>query len=114
MLVSISMLFVGVLASVTLANQFGFDGSAYAANVVAGVPGRVELRARMAAFSLYVLPMLAVVAVVLPVRARPSRAGSGSRPARLLAAYGAGLAVNGAASRCSGRTRCRRRATRSR
>ena len=50
-LLSISMLFVGVLASVTLANQFGFDGSAYAANVVAGVPGRLELRARMTAFS---------------------------------------------------------------
>ena len=74
--VTLSMLFVGVLAAVTLANQFGFDGSAYAANVVAGVPGRVELRARMTAFSLYVVPLLAVVAVVSSVRAR-GRAGSG-------------------------------------
>ncbi|WP_192580180.1 ABC transporter permease [Micromonospora sp. ALFpr18c] len=91
--VTISMLFVGVLASVTLANQFGFDGSAYAANVVAGVPGRVELRARMTAFSLYVLPMLTVVAVVLSVvLGRPSWIGltTGS----LAATYGAGLAVN--------------------
>ena len=47
-LVSLSMVFVGMMASVTLANQFGFDGSAYAANVIAGVPGRIELRARMA------------------------------------------------------------------
>ncbi|BCL14772.1 ABC transporter permease [Micromonospora sagamiensis] len=92
--VSISMIFVGVLASVTLANQFGFDGSAYAANVVAGVPGRLELRARMTAFSVYVLPMLAVVAVVLTVLLnRP--AWLGLMAGSLFAAYGVGLAING-------------------
>ncbi|MEH0928508.1 ABC transporter permease [Micromonospora sp. CPCC 205558] len=91
--VTISMLFVGVLAAVTLANQFGFDGSAYAAHVVAGVPGRVELRARMTAFSLYVLPMLAVVAVVLSVLlGRPGWIGL--TVGSLVATYGAGLAVN--------------------
>ncbi|MET8362468.1 ABC transporter permease [Micromonospora sp. NPDC005252] len=91
--VTISLLFVGVLASVTLANQFGFDGNAYAANVVAGVPGRVELRARMTAFSLYVLPMLAVVAVVLSaLLARP--AWIGLMVGSLAATYGVGLAVN--------------------
>ncbi|MEU4552577.1 ABC transporter permease [Micromonospora violae] len=91
--VTISMLFVGVLAAVTLANQFGFDGSAYAAHVVAGVPGRVELRARMTAFSLYVLPMLAVVAVVLSVLlGRPGWIGL--TIGTLVATYGAGLAVN--------------------
>ncbi|MEU7656326.1 ABC transporter permease [Micromonospora taraxaci] len=91
--VTISMVLVGVLAAATLANQFGFDGSAYAANVVAGVPGRVELRARMTAFSLYVLPMLAFVSVVLSVLlSRPGWIGLtfGS----LVATYGAGLAVN--------------------
>ncbi|GAB3950202.1 hypothetical protein GCM10027614_50260 [Micromonospora vulcania] len=92
-LITLSMLFVGVLASVTLANQFGFDGSAYAANVVAGIPGRVELRARMAAFSLYVLPMLAVVAVVLSVvLGRPGWIGL--TVGSLLATYGTGLAIN--------------------
>lgn len=91
--VTISMLLVGVLAAVTLANQFGFDGSAYAANVVAGVPGRVELRARMTAFSLYVLPMLGVVSVVLSlVLARPGWIGL--TIGGLVATYGAGLAVN--------------------
>lgn len=92
-LVTVSMLFVGVVAAVTLANQFGFDGSAYAVNVVAGVPGRVELGARMTAFSLYVLPMLTFVAVVLSiVLGRPGWIGLtiGS----LVATYGAGLAVN--------------------
>ncbi|MEV1333431.1 ABC transporter permease [Micromonospora costi] len=93
-LLSLSMVFVGVLASITLANQFGFDGSAYAAHVVADVPGRLELRARFAAFSAYVLPMLAVVAVAIPlVLGEPGwiamAAGS------LAASYGAGLAVIG-------------------
>ncbi|WP_433116425.1 ABC transporter permease [Micromonospora sp. CA-246542] len=91
--VTISLLFVGVLASVTLANQFGFDGSAYAANVVAGVPGRVELRARMTAFSLYVLPLLVLVSVVLSVLlSRP--AWIGLMVGSLVATYGAGLAVS--------------------
>ncbi|MFI5928683.1 ABC transporter permease [Micromonospora sp. NPDC051543] len=91
--VTISLLFVGVLASVTLANQFGFDGSAYAANVVAGVPGRVELRARMTAFSLYVLPLLVLVSVVLSVLL--SRPGwIGLMVGSLVGTYGAGLAVS--------------------
>ncbi|WP_372471859.1 ABC transporter permease [Micromonospora trifolii] len=91
--VTISMVLVGVLAAVTLANQFGFDGSAYAANVVAGVPGRVELRARMTAFSLYVLPMLGFVAVVLSfLLSRPEWIGL--TIGGLVATYGAGLAVN--------------------
>ncbi len=59
------MVFVGVLAAATLANQFGFDGSAYAAHVVVGVPGAVELRARMAAFSLYLLPLVLIISGVL-------------------------------------------------
>ncbi len=96
-LVTLSMLFVGVLASVTLANQFGFDGSAYAVNVVAGVPGRVELRARMTAFSLYVLPMLAVVAVVLSV-VLGRTSWIGLTAGTLAATYGVGLAVNSGVS----------------
>ena len=96
-LVSLSMIFVGVLASVTLANQFGFDGSAYAANVVAGVPGRLELRARMAAFSTYVVPLLGVVAIVVAtVLGHPGWLGA--MAGALLAAYGTGLAINGFAS----------------
>ncbi|SCE71369.1 ABC-2 type transport system permease protein [Micromonospora viridifaciens] len=94
MLVSLSMVFVGVLASVTLANQFGFDGSAYAANVVAGVPGRLELRARMTAFAIYVVPLLGVVAIVVAtVLGHPEWLGV--MAGTLLAAYGTGLAING-------------------
>ncbi|MFD2766378.1 ABC transporter permease [Micromonospora eburnea] len=93
-LVSFSMIFVGVLAAVTVANQFGFDGSAYAANVVAGVPGRLELRARMTAFAIYVVPMLGIVAIVVATVLRHP-GWLGAMAGALLAAYGTGLAING-------------------
>jgi ABC-2 type transport system permease protein len=86
------LLFVGALAAVGLANQFGYEGSAYAANVVAGVPGRVELRARVAGYALYVAPLLLTIAVVVGVVtdrpvAIPSLLGT------LAAAFGTGLAA---------------------
>jgi|HigsolmetaAR206D_1030411.scaffolds.fasta_scaffold00403_18 ABC-2 type transport system permease protein len=88
-----SMLFVGTLAALTLANQFGFDGSAYAANMIAGVPGRVELRARAVAFSLYTVPLLLAVSVVMVFFLREP-AWFGVAVGSLLASYGVGLAVN--------------------
>ncbi|MDG4827739.1 ABC transporter permease [Solwaraspora sp. WMMD1047] len=92
-LVSFSMITVGVLAAVTLANQFGFDGSAYAANVIAGVPGRVELTARVVGFSLYIVPLLLVIAVGLGLfLGEPGWIGV--LVGTLFAAYGCGLAVN--------------------
>jgi len=91
--VSLSMLLVGVLAAVTLANQFGFDGSAYAANVIAGVPGRLEMRARVLAFSFYVVPLLVAIAVGLGLFLREP-GWIGVTAGTLLAAYGAGSAVN--------------------
>ncbi|AGZ46749.1 hypothetical protein [Actinoplanes friuliensis] len=86
------LVFVGALAAVSLANQFGFEGSAYAANVVAGVPGRVELAARATGFSVYVLPAFLIIAAVVGIvvsepAAVPSLIGM------LLAAYGVGLAI---------------------
>ncbi|MFC4106609.1 ABC transporter permease [Micromonospora zhanjiangensis] len=90
---SLSMLFVGVLGATTVANQFGYDGSAYAANVVAGVPGRLELRARALAFSLYIVPVLTVIAIGVPLfLGRP--AWIGLVAGVIFAAYGSGLAVN--------------------
>ncbi|MFI5936199.1 ABC transporter permease [Actinoplanes sp. NPDC051494] len=59
------LVFVAALAAVSLANQFGFDGSAYAANVVAGVPGRIELAARAAGYAVYVFPALLVFSLVV-------------------------------------------------
>jgi ABC-2 type transport system permease protein len=91
--VSMSMLFVGTLAALSLANQFGYDGSAYAAHLIVGVPGRTELRARLVAFSVYMVPILTAIAVVIAVLlGRP-----GLLPAMLgglAASYGVGLGVN--------------------
>jgi ABC-2 type transport system permease protein len=87
-----SLIFVGVLAAISLANQFGFEGNAYAANMVAGVPGRVELHARVLGFSVYLAPLLAAIAVVVGlVIGAPT--GIPALIGTLAAAYGTGLAV---------------------
>jgi ABC-2 type transport system permease protein len=70
--VAFAGLFVGLLAAVNLANQFGFEGTAYAANIVAAVPGRVELHSRVAGLSLYLAPIFLVVAVVVGVLGSPA------------------------------------------
>ena len=90
---TLSMLFVGSLAAATLANQFGYDGTAYAADVTAGVPGRVELGARAAAFSVYVLPLVLAIAVAIGLLVGepgwiPLAIGT------LVATFGCGLACN--------------------
>ena len=87
-----ALVFVGVLAALSLANQFGFEGSAYAANVVAGVPGRTELHSRVLGYTVYLAPLLVLIAVVVGmVVGRPAEI-----PAllgNLAASYGTGLAV---------------------
>lgn len=86
------LMFVGALAAASLANQFGYEGSAYAANVVAGVPGRTEIQSRAAAFSVFIVPLTAVIATVVGIASgRP--AGIPALLGLLLAAYGVGLAV---------------------
>jgi ABC-2 type transport system permease protein len=89
---AISMLLVGVYGAVLLVNQFGFDGTAYAAHLVAAVPGRVELRARVVAISAYLAPALTVIGVLAAVVAgTPGRIGVGLGSA--YAAYGCGVAI---------------------
>lgn len=90
---TISMLLVGVYASVLLVNQFGFDGTAYAAHLVAGVPGRTELRARLVAVSAYLVPVLTLIGLLVAAFVGeaswlPTMLGA------IFAAYGTGLAVN--------------------
>jgi ABC-2 type transport system permease protein len=86
------LLFVGALAAVSLANQFGYEGSAYAANVAAGVPGRVELGSRVTGYGLYVVPLLVVISVVAGVvGGHPGDIAA--RFGQLIAAFGTGLAV---------------------
>jgi ABC-2 type transport system permease protein len=62
---SFAVTLAGTMGGLLLANQFAYDGSAYAAHLLAHVPGRVELRARAAAIGLVAIPVqLAVVLVV--------------------------------------------------
>jgi ABC-2 type transport system permease protein len=83
---------VGGLAAMALANQFGLDGNAYAANIVAGVPGRVEVQSRVIAHAICVVPLFAVDAIVIGViSGRPWSIGG--EFGLLLAAYGVGLAL---------------------
>jgi ABC-2 type transport system permease protein len=64
----------GTMGGMLLANQFAFDGNAYAAHLLANVPGRVELRARAAALALVALPIQAVVVLAVGLlAARPSQ-----------------------------------------
>lgn len=84
--------FVGAFASSVLANQFGFDGTAYAAHITAAVPGRTELRARAAAHAVLTVPVLLVAGAVLAVTLDLVAALAGVGAA--LAGYGAGVAVN--------------------
>ncbi|BCB80687.1 hypothetical protein GCM10022251_01680 [Phytohabitans flavus] len=92
-MISLTMVFVGVIGAASLANQFGYDGSAYAANVVAGVPGAVELRARLMAFTTYLGPLLLVIAAIVAAFLREP-ADIGLMLGSLGAAYGSGLAIN--------------------
>jgi ABC-2 type transport system permease protein len=95
--VLITMLFIGAFVTSALANQFGYDGTSYGTHLLIGVPGRVELRARAAAYSVYLVPLLLVVGVVAPV----VQGAPAMIPAVwgvVLAAYGAGVAVNVVAS----------------
>jgi ABC-2 type transport system permease protein len=86
-----TMLFVGALAAVGLANQFGFDGTSYAANVIVGISGRLELRSRVVAYSWLIGPFLVLLACLTALL----RQAPGQIPlllGMLLAAYGAGVA----------------------
>ncbi|MFF5295211.1 hypothetical protein [Paractinoplanes globisporus] len=86
------VIFVGALAALSLANQFGFDGSAYATNITAGVPGRIEIGSRTVAHAIYTLPLLVTVSVVVGLLAgHPGRIPSTF--GLLIAAYGVGLGL---------------------
>ncbi|MEV0899596.1 ABC transporter permease [Actinoplanes sp. NPDC049802] len=83
---------VGAIAPVALANQFGYEGSAYATNLATGVPGRLEVHSRAAAHALYTVPTLVLVAVVTGLVAdRPE--GIAAQFGTLMATYGTGLAL---------------------
>jgi ABC-2 type transport system permease protein len=85
-------IFVGALAAMAVGNQFGYDGSAYAANLVAGVPGRLEVQSRATAHALFVLPVFALIAVLVGALAGEPQRIPGTF-GLLVAAYGVGLGL---------------------
>jgi ABC-2 type transport system permease protein len=64
---SLAVAFPALIGAVLVANQFGYDGTAYSMHLLAAVRGRTELRARAAALAVILLPFLVVVAVALAV-----------------------------------------------
>ncbi|WP_436525262.1 ABC transporter permease [Actinoplanes sp. HUAS TT8] len=83
---------VGAIAPVALANQFGYDGSAYATNLAIGIPGRLEIHSRAASHVLITFPLLVVVATLAGL-ITGDPAGIPAQLGTLLAVYGTGLAV---------------------
>jgi ABC-2 type transport system permease protein len=88
---SFAVTMAGTMGGMLLGNQFGFDGNAYAAHVLAQVPGRVELRARALAMAMVAIPVqVAVVVAVTLMTSSPSRLPTGL--GILAAAFGAAIA----------------------
>ncbi|GLY04948.1 ABC transporter permease [Actinoplanes sp. NBRC 101535] len=83
---------VGAIAPLGLANQFGYEGSAYATNMATGVPGRLEVYSRAAAHALFTVPILLLVALVTEVSAGKPEVVA-AQFGTLLATYGVGLAL---------------------
>jgi ABC-2 type transport system permease protein len=82
----------GTMGGMMLANQFAFDGNAYATHLLSQVPGRVELRARALAVALVALPVQALVVVAVSVLGgHTDRVQSGF--GTLCAAFGAAVAT---------------------
>lgn len=84
----------GTLAGMLLANQFAYDGNAYAAHVLAQVPGRLQMRARAFAVGIVSLPVQILVVVAVGVLADALDqlpAGLGL----LAAAFGVSIAASG-------------------
>jgi ABC-2 type transport system permease protein len=94
---SFAVTMAGTMGGMLLANQFAFDSSAYAAHLLAAVPGRTELRARAAAIGLFAVPVqifvvLAVTGLFGDLRQAPAGLGI------LAASFGAAVAAAGALS----------------
>ncbi|MBG0560665.1 ABC transporter permease [Actinoplanes sp. NEAU-A11] len=84
---------VGAIAPIGLANQFGYEGSAYATNLATGIPGRLEVHSRAAAHALFTVPLLLLVAVVTGLLAGGRPESIPAQFGTLLATYGVGLAL---------------------
>ncbi|HEX6498580.1 MAG TPA: ABC transporter permease [Micromonosporaceae bacterium] len=83
---AIAVTMTGIVGGLVLTNQFGFDGTAYSAQLLTGVPGRTELAGRAAALLTAMVPVLTVVTTVVAVVA-----GAAGQVPVLLGCIAAGL-----------------------
>jgi ABC-2 type transport system permease protein len=82
----------GILAGSLLANQFAYDGNAYAAHLLGHVAGRLEVRARAAAIGFVSMPaQVLVVAAVAVLTGLTDQLPTGL--GMLAAAFGVSVAV---------------------
>ncbi|WP_328463822.1 ABC transporter permease [Actinoplanes sp. NBC_00393] len=84
---------VSAIAPIGLANQFGYEGSAYATNLATGISGRLEVHSRAAAHALFTVPMLLLVALVTGLLAGGRPESIPAQFGTLIATYGVGLAL---------------------
>lgn len=91
--INVTVLLVGAFAAAMLANQFGFDGTSYAAHLIASVPGRRELRARAVGHAILIVPVLVLVGLVAAVMLADPGAALATWGV-MFAGYGTGIAVN--------------------
>jgi ABC-2 type transport system permease protein len=89
----ISIVVASTLSGSILANQFGFDGEAYAMHLHAGVSGRADLLARITGLAMLIGPVqLAVATVVTVVAGTPGQLPEAV--GLLVAAIGGSLSVS--------------------
>jgi ABC-2 type transport system permease protein len=59
--------FMGIMVGILLANTFSFDSDAYGLHVLANIPPRTEMTARVLGYALTLLPVFVVANVVLAI-----------------------------------------------
>jgi ABC-2 type transport system permease protein len=70
----VAVAFSSMAGAAILANQFGFDGTAYAVHLLAAVRGSTELRARAGALTIILVPVLVLITVTVGLLSRDAAA----------------------------------------
>jgi len=60
-----TMVYVGMFGGLISMNQFGYDRGAFAGHVLASVPGRTDIHARMTSTTVLMMPVILLTGVVL-------------------------------------------------
>src|SRR6266542_1299031 len=88
-----AVIMMGVFSGLGVANQSGYEGTAFAAHLLTGVPGRTELRARQASLAIVMVPVLLAVVIAMAIL-RGDLAALPAGIGILVAGFGASLALS--------------------